>query len=121
MSSPEDAWSGSHIGFTTGLSTISREGEKRGKRIYSVEYLEGKSVKNLKILCEALVNRVNLDGTTATRANFTFGGKQYDVVAKREVIVCGGTIKTPQILELSGIGDPDVLRSAGVEVKVENS
>lgn len=40
--------------------------------------------------------------------------------ASREVIVCGGVIQSPQILELSGIGDPEVLRAAGVDCKVEN-
>lgn len=53
-------------------------------------------------------------------ANITVGGQQRDIPVKREVIVCGGTIKSPQILELSGIGDPEVLRAAGVECLVEN-
>jgi choline dehydrogenase-like flavoprotein len=63
---------------------------------------------------------VNLDGTKAIGANFTFDGKQYDITASKEVIVSGGAVNSPQILELSGIGDPEVLKKAGVEVKVEN-
>lgn len=35
-------------------------------------------------------------------------------------MLCAGVVQTPQILELSGIGDPEVLRAAGVECKVEN-
>ena len=103
-----------------GLGSISRRPGKRGKRSYAINYLEGESPKNLKVLCEAHVNRVNLEGTTATGANFTFAGGHYDVKANREVIVSGGTIKSPQILELSGIGDPEVLRQAGVELRVDN-
>jgi choline dehydrogenase len=38
------------------------------------------------------------------------------VQASREVIVCAGTVQTPQILQLSGIGDPEQLRSMGVPV-----
>ena len=120
VSSPADAWSGSHLGFTTGLGAISRGPGNRGKRSYAVNYLNGKSAKNLKVLCEALVNRVNLDGNKATGANFTYDGKQYDITASKEVIVSGGAVNSPQILELSGIGDPKVLEKAGVELKVEN-
>lgn len=120
VKAPADAWSGDHVGFTTGLGAISREGAKHGKRSYSINYLEGKSSKNLKILCEALVNRVNLDGATAVGANFTHNSKVYDISASKEIIISGGTINTPQILELSGVGDPEVLKAAGVKVLVEN-
>lgn len=44
----------------------------------------------------------------------------YTVKARSEVIVSCGAIQTPQILELSGIGDPDVLQKAGVTCKIEN-
>ncbi|KAF2763890.1 FAD/NAD(P)-binding domain-containing protein [Teratosphaeria nubilosa] len=66
------------------------------------------------------VNLVELEGNKATGVDFTFGGKRHSVKATREVIVSCGALQTPQILELSGIGDPEVLRKAGVEVKVEN-
>ena len=72
------------------------------------------------MLCDAHVNRVNLDGNTAVGANFTYGGKKYDISSRKEVVVCGGTVKSPQILELSGIGNPEVLKRAGVKVVVEN-
>jgi choline dehydrogenase-like flavoprotein len=120
VSAPADAWSGDHIGFTTGLGAISREPGKRGKRSYAVNYLEGRSSTNLKVLCEAHVNRINLEGIKATGANFTFDGSEFDVIAGNEVIVCGGVVKSPQILELSGIGDPEILKNAGVELKVAN-
>ena len=38
--------------------------------------------------------------------------------AEREVILCGGVINSPQLLMLSGIGEPDELRRHGVDVKV---
>jgi choline dehydrogenase len=43
------------------------------------------------------------------------GGAVREVTAQREVLLCAGAVNTPQILQLSGIGDPDVLRAAGVE------
>ena len=51
---------------------------------------------------------------------FTHGSNSHTVKAGREVIVSAGTIQSPQILELSGIGDPEVLKKAGVECKIEN-
>lgn len=119
---PVDPWSGEHVGFYRTLASIARTGPNKGKRSYAARgYIEAnKDRPNLKVLCEALVNKVNLDGTKATSVNFSHGGKQYDVSAQREIIVSGGTIQSPQILELSGIGDPKVLEAAGVECKVEN-
>lgn len=72
------------------------------------------------MLCEALVSSVELEGDKATGVNFTHGGRQHQVKAGREVIVSGGTINSPQILELSGIGDPEILKAAGIECKIEN-
>jgi choline dehydrogenase-like flavoprotein len=119
---PIDPWSGDHLGFFNTLTAVARTGPNRGKRSYAGRgYIEAnKERPNLKVLCEALVNKVNLEGNKAVGANITVGGRQYDISAKREIIVCGGTVKSPQILELSGIGDPDVLRAAGVECKIEN-
>ena len=121
---PTDPWSGDHIGFYNTLGAVARTGPNRGKRSYAARgYYEPNRMRpNLKVLCEALVNKVALDDDNkkATGVSFSFGGREYNVAAKREVIVCGGTIKSPQILELSGIGDPSVLKAAGVECKVEN-
>lgn len=72
------------------------------------------------MLCDALVTSIELDGDKATGVNFTFEGKSHNVKLNREAIVSCGAIQSPQILELSGIGDPDVLKAAGVECKVEN-
>ncbi|KAJ5494657.1 Glucose-methanol-choline oxidoreductase [Penicillium fimorum] len=123
-SKPTDPWSGDHIGFYHTLGTVVRTGPNKGKRSYSARgYYEAnrETRPNLKVLCEALVNRVVLDGNKATGVSLTHDGVEYQVSARREVIVSGGTIKSPQILELSGIGDPEILKAAGVECKVANS
>ncbi|KAL4813541.1 GMC oxidoreductase-domain-containing protein [Aspergillus spinulosporus] len=119
---PVDAWSGDHIGFYHTLGAVARTGPNRGKRSYagSEYYHANRSRPNLKLLCEARVNKVILDGTRTTGVSITFQGQEYTVSASREVIVSGGTIQSPQILELSGIGDPDVLAAAGVQCQVEN-
>jgi choline dehydrogenase-like flavoprotein len=51
---------------------------------------------------------------------FVHDGRTYTVNASKEVILSGGVINSPQILELSGIGDPKVLKEAGVDCKITN-
>lgn len=119
---PNDPWSGDHIGFFQTLGAVVRTGPNAGKRSYSARgYLEPNMGRpNLKVLCDALVTKIELDGNSATGVSFKHAGSSYNVPASREVLVTAGVIQSPQILELSGIGDPDVLRSAGVDLKVEN-
>ena len=47
-------------------------------------------------------------------------GAVRDVTARREVIVCAGTVETPLLLERSGIGRPDLLRSRGIGLRAES-
>ena len=63
----------------------------------------------------------NSSDAKATRVQFIVKGETHSVKVKREVIVCGGSINSPQILELSGIGQPAILQKAGVNVVVENA
>jgi 4-pyridoxate dehydrogenase len=65
----------------------------------------------------AHVTRIVLDGMRATGIEYVKDGERHFVAAERDVILCGGTINTPQILMLSGIRPPDELRSLGIEVK----
>ena len=67
------------------------------------------------------MTKITLDGNTATGVEFLDSdGKKHTVKASKEIILSGGVINSPQILELSGIGDPEVLKAAGVECLVEN-
>ncbi|KAI0358345.1 GMC oxidoreductase [Trametes cingulata] len=77
---------------------------------------------NLKVLTEAYVRRVitqkDGDALVATGVEFEHGGQVYSVNAGKEVILSAGTVKSPHILELSGIGDPAVLDSVGIPVQL---
>ena len=82
---------------------------------------------NLSVLTDALVSKIEFERTTlssgsakATGVQYTVGGVPYTVNAKREVIVCGGTINSPQILELSGIGSASLLQKHGIDVVYDN-
>jgi choline dehydrogenase len=68
---------------------------------------------NLDVVCRAFVERVETAGTRATGVTFT-RGRQRHTVAAGEVILCGGAINSPQLLQVSGIGDADALRAVGV-------
>ncbi len=72
--------------------------------------------QNLKIETNALASKVLFDGKRATGVAYVRDGAAVEARATREVILCGGAINTPQLLELSGIGDPDVLKDHGIEV-----
>lgn len=56
----------------------------------------------------------------ATGVRFSCKGQERVVSASREVILSAGTVKSPQVLELSGIGSPKVLAQANVPVKVDS-
>ena len=117
----DDAWSGDHLGFYSSLAAVDRTSDK-GRRSYAATgYLRPNlGRQNLKVLTEALVTQINLDGNSATGVQFMHNEQEYNVKASTEVILSGGVINSPQILELSGIGDPEILKAAGVECKIEN-
>jgi choline dehydrogenase len=72
--------------------------------------------RNLTLLTEATATRVLFDGTRAVGVEFEQGGQQQVVRARREVVLCGGAINSPQLLMLSGIGDRDQLAGHGIDV-----
>lgn len=116
---PADAWGGDHIGFYSSLVAVDRTKDK-GTRSYSANaYLTPNDGRvNLKVLTEALACRVLLENGVATGVQFRHSGNTHEIRSKREVVLSCGVYKTPQLLELSGIGDTDVLQSAGVECTV---
>jgi choline dehydrogenase len=71
---------------------------------------------NLKVETLAQAECVLFDGRRATGVRYRRGGRSVEASARREVILSGGAVNTPQLLELSGIGDPAVLRAHGIEI-----
>jgi choline dehydrogenase len=92
---------------------------RRGRRRQSAArtYLRPASKRpNLTVLTNALVHRVVLDGKRAVAVEFSRGGPIERVDAMGEIILCGGAIGSPHVLQLSGIGDPGHLGKIGVTV-----
>ena len=71
---------------------------------------------NLKVITGAHATRVLMDGFRATGVAYLAGKIEQKVTARAEVILCGGTFNSPQMLMLSGIGPGEHLRARGVEV-----
>lgn len=69
---------------------------------------------NLEVRTRALVTRVLFEGKRAVGVEYTERGKPRRALAD-EVILCGGAINTPQLLQLSGVGDAEHLRGLGIE------
>lgn len=97
-------------------------------RSYSTSYYLAHQPDNLHILTGATVHEIVLckdgsgdeDDYVATGVRFSHGGKQHVVNVTREVVLSAGTVQSPQILEMSGIGSTEVLKKAGVQVKVDS-
>jgi choline dehydrogenase len=92
----------------------------RGRRLSAARaYLHPVLARpNLDVRTRAFVTRIVLAGTRATGVEYVSGGTRHQATAG-EVILCGGAINTPQLLQLSGIGSPAVLEPAGVRVRHE--
>ena len=76
--------------------------------------------KNLTVVTRADVHRVVLHGGRATGVEYRHRGRVQTAVAEREVIVSAGAYGSPQILQLSGIGDPKHLRGVGITPLIDS-
>ena len=96
--------------------------QRNGRRISAADaWLKPvRSRSNLTVFTGAMVTGLEFDGQTATGVTFTQQGQERSISAGREVILCAGAIQSPQLLELAGIGDPDILNAAGLPVRVAN-
>ena len=77
--------------------------------------------KNLILRTHCVTTRVVFEGTSdnsrAVAVEVSKQGQLQILRANREVILCGGAINSPQLLQLSGVGNPDHLKALGIEVK----
>jgi len=73
---------------------------------------------NLRVETGAAVNRVVLEASRAVGVEYVWGGQVHLARAAREVLLCGGVVNSPQLLMLSGIGDPERLAEHGIKTSV---
>lgn len=138
----DEAWPRAYDTLDLGLKADPRDGLALGgytniinmdlksrTRSYAATayYLPAKSRPNLTVLTGALVEKILFGRDTKTKqqvangVQYSIGGQKVQVKAKKEVILSAGSIGSPQILELSGIGDPTLLKSLEIDVVIPNS
>jgi 4-pyridoxate dehydrogenase len=102
-------------GFCRSQATI-----RNGKRCSAaVAYLRPALARdNLAIETGAHASKILFEGQRAAGIVYEKGGATLTARAEREVILSGGSINSPQLLMLSGIGDPGELRQHGITVKI---
>ena len=72
--------------------------------------------RNLEIETNARATKLILEGKRVVGVEFDVDGRRTKVRADKSVVLCAGAVQSPQILELSGIGRPEVLSEYGIEV-----
>jgi choline dehydrogenase len=74
---------------------------------------------NLTVASHAQVSRILFEGKRATGVEYIQKKQTVKIGATREVLLCGGAVNTPQVLQLSGIGDAETLRRFDIPVVQE--
>lgn len=75
--------------------------------------------KNLTVSDRSTAQGLSIEGNRVSGVTFTRNGVDFDALARREVILSGGSIASPHLLMLSGIGPADQLREHGIACKVD--
>jgi choline dehydrogenase len=101
-----------------GMYQVTQRGGMRASA--SVAYLHPAMERpNLTVMPYMHVNRVLFDGTRAIGVAASQLGQEQELRAEREVILCGGTYNSPQLLMLSGVGPAEHLALREVEVRLD--
>jgi choline dehydrogenase len=98
-----------------GYSQMTRKGKWRGSTAQTF-LKEAQGRANLRVETNALAARLLLEGRRCTGVSFGQNGELKSVRATREVVLCGGSINSPHLLQISGIGPAEHLKSIGIPV-----
>ena len=100
-----------------GLGPMDRTTHRGRRWSAAMAYLRpARTRSNLRIEPRCLVTRVLFEGRRATGVEYLHNGMLVKMHARREVLVCGGAINSPQVLLLSGIGEPAALETLDIPV-----
>lgn len=122
-----DPRSGAAIGAFQQAATIHPETKTRTSAVTAYLTDDVRKRSNLTVLTETVVKKIILESVDGSDEFSATGvevrakdGSEKTLLAAGEVVLAAGAIKTPQILELSGVGDRKLLEKHGVPVKVDN-
>ena len=76
-----------------------------------------KSRKNLKIITNAVVQKIIFENKMAVALSYMVGDKIFEVKSNKEIILSAGSIGSPHILQISGVGDAQKLKKHGIDIK----
>jgi choline dehydrogenase-like flavoprotein len=96
-------------------SQMTRRGKWRGSTAQTF-LREARGRANLKVETDALVTKLLFEGRRCVGIAFRQRGVDREIRAAREVILSGGAVNSPHVLQISGIGPAEHLKSIGVEV-----
>lgn len=93
--------------------------QRHGRRwsAYDAFLAPARKRANLVVATHAQVSSLDLDGTRCVGVTYRQGERDVKVTARVEVILAAGAVQSPQLLELSGIGQPSLLQAIGVPVR----
>ncbi|MCH9673276.1 MAG: GMC family oxidoreductase N-terminal domain-containing protein [Gammaproteobacteria bacterium] len=99
-----------------GLSQVTINKGRRQSTAYC--YLDpARERPNLTVQTGATANALILEGKKCVGIRYSVGNEEREARVSREVVVSGGSINSPKLLELSGIGQPELLASLGIELR----
>ncbi|TCD65365.1 hypothetical protein EIP91_002763 [Steccherinum ochraceum] len=122
LSRNNDTFAGHPVGTFLGRNAVD---SKTATRSYSATgyYAPNISRPNLLVLTGAHATKIHLEASgdlqRAVSVDFVKDGKSFSVAAQKEIVLSAGSFQTPQLLELSGIGDKDILSSHGIDTIVD--
>jgi choline dehydrogenase len=114
--------------FTPDINGSSGEGvgiyqinTRKGQRASTANAYLRPALKrgNVKLRTKSHATRILFEGKRAVGIAYRHAGETRQVRARREVILSGGSINSPQLLQLSGVGDADLLKSMGIEPLID--
>ena len=76
-----------------------------------------KNRKNLKIVTNAVVQKITFENKKAVALSYMVGDKIFEVKSNKEIILSAGSIGSPHILQISGVGDAQKLKKHGIDIK----
>ena len=100
------------------MQTTTRKGRRISAAAAYLRPVQHRS--NLRIETKALARRILFEGKRAIGVEVSQGGRVIRIGARAEVIIAAGSIESPKLLELSGIGRGQTLREHGIEVVHES-
>ena len=105
-----------NVGSYEGVRYLEQTAWKGRRWSAAVAYLNPvRKRPNLEVRTGALVRRLLLEGSRCTGVEYELDGQRHTALAGREVVLCAGAIQSPQLLELSGIGNLECLQQAGIQ------